>query len=87
MPRNFDRRVEAVVAVDDPEMHAKFRSLLETSLADNRQAWELQPDGAYVQRQANGGPERVSQAAFLRNSWGEMENAGSRTVEKDASRA
>ena len=75
MPRNFDRRVEAVVAIDDPGMQLKLRSLLDTSLADNRQAWELQPDGSYVQRNPNGGPERLSQLAFLQNSWGTLQDS------------
>ncbi|MEM8602828.1 MAG: polyphosphate kinase 1 [Cyanobacteria bacterium P01_H01_bin.121] len=51
MPRNLDRRVEAVVPMDDPAIAAELRELLNIDLADNRQAWELQPDGSYVQRQ------------------------------------
>ena len=70
MPRNFDRRVEAVTPVEDTSMHPRLRSLLETCLEDNRQAWDLQSDGSYVQRHPNGEPEKSAQNIFLHNSWG-----------------
>jgi polyphosphate kinase len=50
MPRNLDRRVEAVVPVEDPEIIKDLQEVLGVMLADNRQAWELQPDGSYIQR-------------------------------------
>jgi len=50
-PRNLDRRVEAVVPVEDPEIALHLKKILDVMLADNRQAWELQLDGTYVQRQ------------------------------------
>ena len=71
MPRNFDRRVETVAPIDDPILHARIESLLNTCLQDNRQAWLLQTDGTYVQRSPDGGePERGSHAALLRDVWG-----------------
>ncbi|HEX5577472.1 MAG TPA: polyphosphate kinase 1 [Gemmatimonadaceae bacterium] len=72
MPRNFDRRVEAVAPVEGAALQARLTSLLETCLADNRQAWDLMPDGSYVQRMPGGSPERASQLTFLRTSWGEL---------------
>lgn len=50
MPRNLDRRVEAVVPVQDPRLLQQLKALLEIFMADNRQAWEMQADGSYVQR-------------------------------------
>jgi polyphosphate kinase len=70
MPRNFDRRVEAVAPVEDPQLHLRMRALLDTCLADNRQAWELRPDGSYAQRQPDGEPTRSTHAALLRDPWG-----------------
>jgi polyphosphate kinase len=70
MPRNFDRRVEAVAPVEDASLHPRLRSLLETCLTDNRQAWDLAPDGSYVQRHPDGDPERSAQAIFLQTCWG-----------------
>jgi polyphosphate kinase len=70
MPRNFDRRVEAIAPVEDPALHPRIRALLDTCLADNRQAWELHPDGTYVQRQPDGEAERATHATLLRDPWG-----------------
>jgi polyphosphate kinase len=71
MPRNFDRRVEAVAPVEDPALHGPLGSLLETCLADNRQAWELHPDGAYRQRRpARGERERATHRVLPKDPWG-----------------
>jgi polyphosphate kinase len=70
MPRNLDRRVEAVTPVEDRSLHARLRAVLETSLADNRQAWDLRPDGTYVQRSPGDEPERGTHRLLLRDPWG-----------------
>lgn len=71
MPRNFDRRVEAVAPVDDKSLHPRLHSLLETLLRDNRQAWELNSDGSYAQRVPRSGEEsRATHEILLHNSWG-----------------
>ncbi len=48
--RNLDRRVEAIVPITDPHITQELDSILELMLKDNRQAWDLQPDGSYRQR-------------------------------------
>ena len=50
MPRNLDRRVEAVTPVEDPELAQELQEILALLLADNCQAWALQSDGTYVRR-------------------------------------
>ena len=70
MPRNFIRRVEAVVPVDDAALHVRLRSLLDTLLADNRAAWDLHPDGRWVQRRAGGEQEHATHTILLADSWG-----------------
>jgi polyphosphate kinase len=50
MPRNLDRRVEAITPVEDSEIAKDLQEILGVMLADNRQAWDLQPDGRYIQR-------------------------------------
>ncbi|MGB0562428.1 MAG: polyphosphate kinase 1 [Spirulinaceae cyanobacterium] len=50
MRRNLDRRVEAVTPIENPDLRQDLQEILGIMLADNRQAWELQPDGSYVQR-------------------------------------
>ncbi len=47
MPRNLDRRVEALVAVDEPELQARLDEILEVNLADDTLAWELHPTGEW----------------------------------------
>ncbi|HMA22509.1 MAG: polyphosphate kinase 1 [Gemmatimonas sp.] len=69
MPRNFDRRVEAVAPVESPAWHERLRTLLRTYLEDNRQAWELGADGTWVQREPEG-IVRASHERLPRNSWG-----------------
>lgn len=50
MPRNLNRRVEATTPVQDPDLAKDLQEILGIMLADNRQGWELQPDGSYLQR-------------------------------------
>ena len=47
MPRNLDRRVEAVVPVTDPLLRRRLAEILEIYLADDVLAWELGPDGGW----------------------------------------
>jgi len=47
MQRNLDRRVEAVVPVTDLKLCARLAEILDTALADDVLAWELQPDGSW----------------------------------------
>jgi len=67
MPRNLDRRVEAVTPVEDKALHPRLRALLDICLADNRQAWELRADGSYVQRTPGEEPERATHRLLLRD--------------------
>ena len=41
MPRNLDRRVEALVPVDDPALQDRLDEILEVNLADDTLAWTL----------------------------------------------
>ena len=50
MGRNLDRRVEAVVPVEDPTLHRRLLKLVDTYLADNCTAWDMQPDGSFTRR-------------------------------------
>jgi polyphosphate kinase len=47
MPRNLDRRVEAVVPVTDMKLRLRLQQILDVSLADDVLAWELGPDGSW----------------------------------------
>lgn len=72
--RNLDRRVEAITPIQDPTIQLELKELLEIMLADNRQAWELQPDGTYQQRQpASGEPERGTHSVLMARTLKEVE--------------
>lgn len=62
MPRNLERRVEAAVPIEDADQRAQLRDILHVMLTDNRQAWDMQADGSYIQRHPDANePERASQ--------------------------
>jgi polyphosphate kinase len=48
MPRNLDRRVEAVVPVVDPDLTKEIDQFLNIALADDTLAWELSADGTWT---------------------------------------
>ena len=47
MPRNLDRRVEAAVPVDDPELRTRLDEILQVTFADDVLSWELRADGGW----------------------------------------
>ncbi|HXV70859.1 MAG TPA: polyphosphate kinase 1 [Acidimicrobiia bacterium] len=44
MPRNLDRRVEALAPVTDPDLQFRLDEILDVNFADDNLAWELGPD-------------------------------------------
>ncbi|HYX13759.1 MAG TPA: polyphosphate kinase 1 [Nostoc sp.] len=66
MRRNLDRRVEVITPVKDPDIAKDLQEIMGIMLADNRQAWELQADGTYVQRRPyDDSPEANSQKILI----------------------
>lgn len=55
MQRNLESRVELVVPVEDPGLCEELDFLLDAQITDNHSAWEMQPDGTYLQRQPRRG--------------------------------
>ncbi|WP_116248210.1 RNA degradosome polyphosphate kinase [Nocardiopsis sp. FIRDI 009] len=47
MPRNLDRRVEALVRVSDPEQCRRLVGLMELAMSDGTSSWRLRPDGTW----------------------------------------
>jgi len=47
MPRNLDRRVEVIFPVQDRDLRARLDCIVETSLADDTESWELRRDGTW----------------------------------------
>ncbi|NLX18863.1 MAG: polyphosphate kinase 1, partial [Desulfobulbus sp.] len=65
MLRNLERRVEVVAPVEAPVLQKQLREMLDLQLADQRGAWEMQPDGTYVQRQPAGKKGKRSSQELL----------------------
>jgi polyphosphate kinase len=59
MPRNLDNRVELAAPVDDPELKAELLDVLDRSLADTTNAWELREDGIWERREPGEEPRSV----------------------------
>lgn len=55
MQRNLSSRVEAITPVTEPRLCEQLNAILQLSLNDYRQAWEMLPDGRYRQRCAPAG--------------------------------
>jgi polyphosphate kinase len=67
MERNLDRRVEVLCRIDDPEIRARLRSVVELELSDTVRAWELSADGSYHRAvQAPGAASVNAQERLLR---------------------
>jgi len=50
MPRNLDRRVEAMVPVLDPALQERLAQILDVELEDDLLAWDLHADGSWSKR-------------------------------------
>jgi polyphosphate kinase len=48
MDRNLDRRVEAVVPVEDSDARARIAEIVDLMLMDDRRSWQLQPNARWV---------------------------------------
>ena len=60
MTRNLESRVEVLVPVAHESLRRQLHAVLEAQLSDQRAAWDMQPDGGYVQRRPETGQSALS---------------------------
>ena len=61
MPRNLYNRVELVVPVTDDHVRAELLDVLDGSLKDTTNAWELREDGSWHRRDQGSEPRSIQQ--------------------------
>jgi len=69
MKRNLERRVEVIAPVESPVLQNQLREIINLQLADRRSAWDMQPDGTYIQRTPeSSGQKRSAQEQLIERS-------------------
>jgi polyphosphate kinase len=78
MPRNLYNRVELVTPIFDEKARAELVDVLDRSLADNTNCWELAADGGWNRRRSGDPPRSVQRELTERHT---ERAASSATVE------
>ena len=65
MKRNLEERVEVVAPVEQAELRAELRQVIDLHLKDRRSAWDMHADGSYVQRKPDDPDDRGCQVRLI----------------------
>ena len=68
MQRNLENRVEVLVPVEDLELQAGLRTILDTFLSDKHSAWLMNSDGSYTQLRGKDPTSEDSQQALIQQA-------------------
>lgn len=75
MMRNLESRVEVMVRIDPAPLQQELRELLDTYLTDQRNAWEMQSDGTFVQRKPTDDTTLGSQELLIQHAESRLKEA------------
>ncbi len=69
MKRNLEKRVEVITPIEEVQLIKQLREILDLQLSDNRGAWDMQPDGTYIQRKpaAKSKPKSAQQLSIQKS--------------------
>lgn len=65
MRRNLESRVEVITPIEDKAHQAEIKHILKIQLKDQRNVWDMGPDGKYTQRRPVAGQRRMGSQETL----------------------
>ena len=68
MPRNLDRRIEVLTAVENARAKAEIGAILDSAYADTTNTWELDADGEWSRRDGKAKKPHTHQEAMMRRA-------------------
>ncbi|MDJ0780072.1 MAG: polyphosphate kinase 1 [Gammaproteobacteria bacterium] len=75
MMRNLEHRVEVVAPVEDPELQARLRELLDAQVSDEYSHWRMNADGSYTRHIGSNEESDTCQQALILDATERMRNA------------
>ncbi len=82
MKRNLEARVEVLCPVESATLTKELNAIFEIHALDRRSAWEMQPDGSYVQRKPTAKDQAGTHRMMIERAGLRLKEAGYRKKKK-----